>query len=210
MIFELRTYTLHPNTLPKYIEHVAKVGRPVRGDDYGKCWGYWTSEFGMLNQAWHLWSYASLDERTELRARLAQNTRWTTEYSPVTRPLTQRQDIRFLNPVVDVQPPAPGGVYELRIYRMHPGQAAPWAQAFKAIMPVRQKYSNYVGIWTGEAPQPNEVLHMWNYPDLATRAKVRAAFQTDPEWQAFVAANTPKLVEMQSVLLMPTPFSLLR
>ena len=67
MIYELRTYTFNPGKLPAYIEHVEKVGRPVRGDDYGKCWGYWTSEFGQINQAWHLWSYASFDERTRMR-----------------------------------------------------------------------------------------------------------------------------------------------
>jgi hypothetical protein len=210
MIYELRSYTFHPGQLPAYIEHVQKVGRPVRGDDYGKCWGYWTSEFGMLNQAWHLWSYESLDERARMREALSKNERWIREYVPVVQPMLQRQDVRFLNPVVDVQPPSPGGVYELRIYRMHPGKAMQWAQAFKAIMPVRQKYSKYVGIWTGEAPQPNEVLHMWNYPDLNTRAKVRSEFWPDPQWQAFVTENTPKLLEMQSVLLMPTPFSLLR
>src|ERR1700759_627245 len=139
MVYELRTYTFNNGALPAYIQHVEKVGRPVRGDEYGKCWGYWTSEFGMLNQAWHLWSYASLDERTQMREALSKNERWNREYVPVVQPMLQRQDIRFLNPVVEVQPPSPGGIYELRIYRMHPGKAVQWAQAFKAIMPVRQR-----------------------------------------------------------------------
>jgi NIPSNAP len=210
MIYELRTYTLNNGTLPAYIQHVEKVGRPVRGDDYGKCWGYWTSEFGMLNQAWHLWSYASLDERTRMREALSGNERWTREYTPVVQPMLQRQDIRFLNPVVDLKVPDPGGVYELRMYRTQPGKAAQWAQMFKAIMPVREKYSKNVCIWTGEAPQPNEVVHMWNYPDLNTRAKVRAEAFQDPQWKAFVAEGGPLLLEMQSVVLMPTPFSALR
>jgi NIPSNAP len=51
---------------------------------------------------------------------------------------------------------------------------------------------------------------MWNYPDLNTRARLRSEFWPDREWQTFVAENTSKLLEMQSVLLMPTPFSLLR
>ena len=72
----------------------------MRGDDYGKCWGYWTSEFGTINQAWHLWSYESLDARTHARAALAKNERWNKEYVPVVQPMLQRQDIRFLNPVV--------------------------------------------------------------------------------------------------------------
>ncbi len=142
MIYELRTYTFHAGKLPAYLKLQEEVGRPVRGDDYGKCHGYWTAEFGALNQVWHLWSYASLDDRAKQRDALGQNKRWTTEYVPNVRPLLMRQDIRFLNPVKDINPPkTQGGVYELRIYRMHPGAAGPWAQSFRDIMPVREKYS---------------------------------------------------------------------
>jgi hypothetical protein len=211
MIYELRTYTFHNGKLPAYIQHVEKVGRPVRGDDYGKCHGYWTTEFGQLNQAWHLWSYASLDERTRSRDALSNNARWTKEYVPVVQPMLQRQDIRFLNPVVDIKPPATrGGVYELRIYRTQPGKAAQWAQLFKSVFPVREKYSPNVCLWTGEAPQPNEVVHMWNYPDVNTRMNVRAECARDPDWQAFIAQGGPLLMEMQSTLLIPTPFSPMR
>ena len=68
-----------------------------------------------------------------MREALSKNERWNKEYVPVVQPMLQRQDVRFLNPVVDMQPPAPGGVYELRIYRMQPGKAGQWAQAFKAV-----------------------------------------------------------------------------
>jgi hypothetical protein len=74
-------------------------------------------------------------------------------------------------------------------------------------MPVREKYSQNVGIWIGEAPQPNEVLHMWNYPDLATRTSARTALSKDPEWLAFLAKNASAIVEMQNVLLLPIVFS---
>lgn len=208
MIYELRTYTFHPGKLPAYLKLQEEVGRPVRADEYGKCHGYWTAEFGLLNQVWHLWSYDSLDDRARQRERLAQNKRWAGEYVPNVQPLLIRQDIRFLNPVKDVNPPkTPGGVYELRIYRMHPGRAAGWARAFHDIMPVREKYSQNVGIWTGEAPQPNEVVHMWNYADLNTRMSTRAAVFQDPDWLAFVAKGTASIAEMQSTLLLPASFS---
>ena len=71
MIYELRTYTFHAGKLPAYLKLQEEVGRPVRGDDYGKCHGYWTAEFGPLNQVWHLWSYASLDDRAQQRDALA-------------------------------------------------------------------------------------------------------------------------------------------
>jgi len=208
MIYELRTYTFHQGKLPAYLELARNVGRPVRGQDYGTCHGYWTAEFGALNQVWHMWSYSSLDERAKMRDALAQNPRWKAEYVPNVRPLLMRQDIRFLNPVYGVNPPkTPGGVYELRIYRTNPGMAGGWSQAFREIMPVREKYSQNVGIWTGEAPQPNEVVHMWNYPDLNTRMSTRAAVFKDPDWLAFVAKGAGAIVEMHSTLLLPTDFS---
>ena len=121
MIYEMRTYTFHLGKLPAYLELARNVGRPVRGQNYGTNHGYWTSEFGPLNQIWHLWSYPSLDERKRLQGELAKNERWTKEYSANVRPLIARQDIRFLNPVNGVNPPAKeGGFYELRMYRTQP------------------------------------------------------------------------------------------
>jgi hypothetical protein len=210
MIHELRTYTFHPGKMPEYLEVARTIGRPVRGDDYGECLGYWTAEFGMLNQVWHLWSYDSFDARAEARARLAKNERWTKEYVPAIRPLMQRQDIRLLNPVVDVKPPAPGGIYELRAYRTQPGKAAEWAGLYRSIFPMREKYSPNVGLWTGEAPQPNEGVHMWAYPDVPSRMKARAALAQDPGWKEFLSKGTPMLQEMHSTLLLPTDFSPMR
>ena len=208
MIYELRTYSFHQGKMPAYLKIAAEVGRPVRGNDYGMCHGYWTAEFGQLNQVWHLWSFDSLDARAERRAALQQNKGWTESYVPQIRPLLARQDIRLLNPVYGFTPPEnAGGVYELRAYRTQVGMAATWAKAFRETMPVREKYSKNVGIWTGEAPQPNEVLHMWNYADVNARAAARAACAKDPEWQAFLAANGAMLAEMHSTLLLPTAFS---
>ena len=90
---------------------------------------------------------------------------------------------------------------------MNPGRLAGWAKAFREVMPVREKYSQNLGIWTGEAPQPNEAVHMWNYPDLATRNRVRTAVFKDPDWLAFLSATAGSIAEMQNLLLVPTDFS---
>ena len=208
MIYEMRTYTFHQGKLPAYLDLARTVGRPVRGQEYGTNHGYWVAEFGALNQVWHLWSYASLDERERLRVALSKNERWVKEYVPNVQPLLARQDIRFLNPVYGVNPPEKeGGFYELRMYRTNPGKAAGWAAAFKDVMKVREKYSRNIGIWTGEAPQPNEVWHMWNYQDSAVRAKIRAEMGKDPEWLAFAAKGVGTILEMQNTMLVPTDFS---
>lgn len=208
MIYELRTYTFHQGKLNQYLDIARTVGRPARGQNYGINCGYWTSEFGSLNQIWHLWQYESYAERDRLRNELSKNEKWTKEYVPNIRPLIARQDIRFLNPVYGVTPPATeGNFYELRMYRFNPGRAAGWAADFKAIMPVREKYSKNVGIWTGEAPQPNEVLHMWAYPSLEARTKARGELFKDQEWLGFVAKGAGAIVEMNNVMLMPTDYS---
>jgi NIPSNAP len=170
MIYEFRNYTVHQCRLPAYLDVIEKVSIPIRGDECGICLGIWTAEFGQLNQLWHLWSYPDAGERARLRALLAQNHRWNSEMGPKAAPMIARQDVRLLSPMKEVVPPkASGGFYELRIYRLAPGTAQRWAQAFRDIMPVREKYSRNVGIWIGDAPQPNEVLHLWNYPDLLAR-----------------------------------------
>src|SRR5262245_54050931 len=63
MVYELRTYTLIPGKMPEYLKAAETIGRPARGQNYGVNHGYWTSEFGALNQIWHLWKYDSLNDQ---------------------------------------------------------------------------------------------------------------------------------------------------
>ena len=124
MIYELRTYTLAPGAQPKYLKLNAEVGRKIRGNDYGKFEGGWTTEFGVLNQYVHLWNYPSYEERDRLRGALAKNEAWGKDYIPQIRPLLLAQENKILSPVVPLKPPATtGNVYELRWYRTQPGRA---------------------------------------------------------------------------------------
>ena len=132
MIYELRTYTVKPGTLGDMVKAASTVSRDIRGDDYGKLEGYWSTEIGPLNQVMHMWSYSDFDERTRLRAELAKNPRWTGEYIPLIRPLLVRQDVRLLNAVrAPVAPASTGNIYELRNYRAKTaGAVKQWLDAF--------------------------------------------------------------------------------
>ena len=70
MVYELRCYTLVPGKMPEYLKAAETIGRPARGNNYGVNHGYWTAEFGALNQIWHLWKYDSLNDRERLRGEL--------------------------------------------------------------------------------------------------------------------------------------------
>ena len=208
MIYELRTYTLKPGAAPAVAKNAGTIARDIRGDDYGKLEGYWMTEIGPLNQVMHLWSYDSLDERQRLRNALGQNKDWTGTYLPLIMPHLLRQDIRLLNPLRDLHPPAgEGNVYEFRNYRFKPGRIGAWIEAFTGILPVRERYSPLVGLWQTEAGQPNEACHLWVYPDLNARAEARAKALADPEWQRFLGRVVDSLDEMTSTIIIPAAHS---
>lgn len=209
MLYEMRVYQVPPGKAPAFVKLVDEIGRPIRGDKYGKMEGYWISELGELNRVWHLWSHADIAARAENRRRLAQDKAWTTEFLPRIKDLILRQDIMLLNPVRDLtnKPATRGNVYEFRDYRCGFGKAAAFAQALVEAMPVRERYSKNVGVWLGEAPQPNQCCHLWVYADLKERQEQRAKAAADKDWQAFLAKNVGMLEEMRSTVLLPTDFS---
>jgi NIPSNAP protein len=208
MIYELRTYTLVPGTQAQYLKQSSEIGRKIRGDSYGKLEGFWSTEFGTLNQVVHLWSFADLNERDRLRGELAKNTGWTQEYLPITRPLLQAQENKILTPAVELTPPSDtGNVYELRWYRTHVGRTNEWLEMFKGVLPTRDKYTRRVGLWQTAIAQLNEVVHMWVYKDLNDRAASRARMAQDPAWQAFMAKSPALLQHMQAIILTPAPHS---
>ena len=212
MIYELRTYTVKPGALGDMVKASSTVSRDIRKDDFGKLEGYWSTEIGPLNQVMHLWSYADFNERARLRGELGKNPRWAGEYIPLIRPLLVRQEVRLLNPVrAPVAPATTGNIYELRNYRTRPlGVARQWLDVFTAALPAREKYSKMVGLWQTEAGQPNEVCHIWAYPDLNARAEARANAMKDPAWQEFLGKSAPLLEEMHSTIMLPAPHSPLK
>jgi hypothetical protein len=211
MIYELRTYTVKQGTLPDVVKAASTVSRDVRKDDYGKLEGYWFTDIGPLNQVVHLWSYSDLNERARLRAELGKSQRWNNEYIPLIRPHLIRQDIRLLNSVVaPVAPSRAPNVYELRNYRTKPGAVHQWANLFTKVLPAREKHSKIVGLWITEAPQVNELCHVWAYNDLNHRAQVRADAVRDPAFAAFLKESAPLLEEMHSTIMMPAPHSPLK
>lgn len=215
MIYELRTYGVQPGKLAEYVEKAGALGRPIRGDRYGKLLGYWTTDLGPLNQVVHLWEFADMAARTAAREGLARDERWVKEYLPVSGPLLAWQENVILNPVdwCPVRPaagPAGLGAFELRVYRLHPGKLGAYGQVMREALPIRERYSSPVGYWATEIGPLNTVVHLWPYRDLTQRAEARRALAADPAWQAAVARLHPLIQVQDTKLLVPTPFSPLR
>lgn len=208
MIHELRIYTLWPGKVPAFLKLAEERAMPIRGDNYGRMEGYWFTEFGQLNQVYHLWSFDDLNARQALRGALGELPAWRNDYVAHVQPLIRHQQIRLMHPRLPLKPPADAGnVYEYRCYQTAVGKAASFIQAISEAMPVREEFSQNVCLWHTEAERPNEVSHLWVYKDLQARAAARAAAAQDERWQAFLAKGSAMLEDMQSTLLLPAPFS---
>ena len=94
-------------------------------------------------------------------------------------------------------------IYEIRTYRIAPRSLAEVEKRFGDAYEYRKKYSPLTAFWHTEIGPLNEIIHVWAYPDLAERARVRAEAAKDPNWP-------PKISEfvqtMRSEIVVPFPF----
>src|SRR5581483_8502266 len=76
MIVEERIYTMQPGRAAEWLAFYGQHGLPVQQRLLGKLIGFFQSEIGALNQVVHLWSYDSLADREQRRARLNTDPDW--------------------------------------------------------------------------------------------------------------------------------------
>lgn len=97
MIIEERIYTCRAGQARRYTEMYAAEGLAIQRPILGHLVGYFTTEFGPLNQVVHLWAYADLADREERRARLLVLPAWI-EYAAKVQPLVLTQENKILLP----------------------------------------------------------------------------------------------------------------
>ena len=205
MIFGMRTLSCLPLDFPKLLKLKLEVGDVLRGSSYGKNYGAWISEFGQLNRIWELWAYNSLADYEYFNSELLTNKEWINEYCNLATNWLTDQNIRLMKSQLDFKTPiTKGNIFEYRYYSLENGMRKKWIDLLKDVLPVRETYSELVGLWSTITPQPNEVSHLWRYTDLNSRQKIRAELASDENWVNFQRKGRPLLRELNSVILRPT------
>ena len=97
MIVEQRTYTLHPGKVPEYMRLYEQEGFAIQGPILGNLVGWYTTDFGPLNQIIHMWGYDSYAERDRRRAELQKSTEWRSFVAKI-MPLIRTQENKTLLP----------------------------------------------------------------------------------------------------------------
>jgi hypothetical protein len=97
MIVDVRTYTLIPRKLAKYVEIFEKHALPVMKRHGLELMGYYVSYIGALNQVVHLWRYDSLADMESKRTARDADPAWG-EFLSLTEGMILAQDDKVMRP----------------------------------------------------------------------------------------------------------------
>ncbi len=97
MIVDVRTYTLVPRKLGKYVELFERHALPVMQRHGLELVGYYLSQIGPLNQVVHLWRYDSLADLERKRAARDADPAWG-EYLALTEGMVLSQESKIMRP----------------------------------------------------------------------------------------------------------------
>uniref|UniRef100_A0A8C4Z3A0 Nipsnap homolog 3A (C. elegans) n=1 Tax=Gadus morhua TaxID=8049 RepID=A0A8C4Z3A0_GADMO len=211
--YEFRTYFIRPDQNSAFLKLTnEKIHLRTA---HSELLGYWSVEYGGLNQVFHIWKYDSFSQRAGVRAALSQEPKWLGEYISKAIPMltTQDNEVTYLVPWSQIQsPPKEGGTYELASFQMKPGGPAVWGEAFQASVCARATpgYGHLVGVFHSEFGPLNRVHALWWYESPDHRAAVRHEAHEDARVVAAVRESVSHLQSQSSKLMFPCSFSPLK
>ena len=97
-------------------------------------------------------------------------------------------------------------IYELRTYTIHVGKLPEYLKLNAEVgRKIRgDKYGKFEGGWTTEFGTLNQYVHLWGYPDLNERDRLRGELQKNEAWtKDYVGRIRPLLISQQNKILSP-------
>lgn len=201
MIYEFRTYTLHPKTLPEFLKRWTDA-LPARLK-LSPLAAFWYTEIGPLNQVIHVWSYENVLERGRIRAEAVRMGIWP----PKTTELITDMRSEILEPLPFSPPLTPssnGPYFEMRTYALKPGGIPAMTKRWSEHLPARLKLSPLTGVFTSDIGGLNQWVHIWAYKSLDERVAVRKKAAAEGIWPP--PGDSPVL-RQESKILLAAPFS---
>jgi hypothetical protein len=97
MIYNVRTYTVQPRLMKKYVGMFESMALPAAKRLGMRLIGYFISQNGALNQVVHIWAYESLAEYETIRAARDEDADWE-HFLDSTVGLLVAQEDKFMRP----------------------------------------------------------------------------------------------------------------
>jgi hypothetical protein len=201
MLYEYRIYELTPAGFDRYCELAVTELMAARGPECGTLQGFWVAESGRSWEVHHLWTYASLNDRQALRDELAVQPAWLSRFLHPAGPTIEQQRVRFMRLAKNSSFKASAAPHvEMRTYRCPLGKAA--AVAASLLDKPRPPGCELMGVWSCDAPNPNEVLELLAW--TAEAAALRPGLRSDGEI-AWLRQQSQHLIGAESTRLSMLP-----
>lgn len=97
-------------------------------------------------------------------------------------------------------------IHELRLYTIKPGKLAEYVANAASIGRAARgdRFGRLLGYWSTELGPLNQVVHLWEYADLAARAAARAGLAKEERWvKEYLPLSQPLLEAQQNMILAP-------
>jgi hypothetical protein len=105
-------------------------------------------------------------------------------------------------------------IIDHRTYTIYPTKLPKWLKLYEEYgLPVQQRHlGKLIGFFVSEIGPLNQVVHLWQYEDVADRQRRRASMAEDPAWQEFMRRNEElgALQHQENKILLPAAFSPIR
>jgi hypothetical protein len=226
MIFERRAYTMEPGHVPAFDQAQIDRGFDLVKSYMDRLVGYFSTRTGAADQVVHFYRYDSFEDwNTRLRGLYAVPE--LTPYFVNTRKIVRRQVNGFseLLPVEALNPMWAGGndwlpetgaklagldgdrVVEERAFQLRPGGIPAFVDACNAhgIKALGTMDGRTIGAFMSMTGPLHNITLWWWFENTAEREARIEALMANADWQAFITAITPLLVNQSSLLLTPRP-----
>jgi hypothetical protein len=201
MIYEFRTYTIHPRSMPEFLKTFGEA--LPRREEFSKLTAFWFTEIGPLNQVIHVWGYKDINERDQTRAAAVKAGVWP--------PKTGHLIVDMKSEILHTASCSPeltsaeiGPYFEMRTYLIKPGAAPKMSERWAEFLPGRVKLSPLVGALTSDIGELNQWVHIWAYSSLDQRMAVRDQAKSEGIWPP--PGDSP-VTHQESKIMLAAPFS---
>lgn len=228
MIFERRAYTMEPGHVPAFDQAQIDRGFDLVKSYMDRLVGYFSTRTGATDQVVHFYRYDDFNDwSTRLRGLYAVPE--LTPYFVNTRKIVRRQVNGFseLLPVDALNPlwagdndwlPETGAklsglssdrVIEERAFQLRPGGIPAFVEACNShgVKALSIMDGRSIGAFMSMTGPLHNITLWWWFEDATEREARVDALTENADWQAFISAITPLLVDQSSLLMMPRPIA---
>lgn len=204
MQYDVTILTVRPGTHGKALPHIQAwiEANPAKGEFLACLF----SDIGTLNQILLLHGYA---DAAALAADREQAAKSDNPFGCLELIAGISRDTYTPFPsVAPIRPGPQGPVFEVRTYLLKPASLMPTMEAWRAAVPNRVKVSPMVtAMYTLAGPMPR-FMHIWPYPSLDERARIRAKAVEMGVWPP--PGGPDHLMAQQTDIFLPAAFSPMR